>query len=307
MDGSSVGTVGTYTFSNVTANHTISATFKADTVKYSLTINKLGSGTGTVKNSPSGLSFTKGTVVNLTATPDAGSSFKGWSGGCSGITSTCKITMNANVNVTAKFALERHKSNITITSPSGGETLSSGSTWTVTWESSSDVAKYDLSYYDGFNWKPIAKDVTGSRYQWHIPAVTKNKKDCKVRVVGYDAQGKKIASDNSIGTFAVKVVKLTSLNGGQKLIAGSSQTIQWTTYSVIRDVAKTKLFYTLNGGRKWKKIEGLTENAGRYTWTIPAIDETRSECKVKVVLEAPGGAIIGSDESDSFFSIKPAS
>jgi len=45
-------------------------------------------------------------VVTLTATPDAGSDFTGWSGaGCSG-TSDCVVTMDAAHSVTATFTLK---------------------------------------------------------------------------------------------------------------------------------------------------------------------------------------------------------
>ena len=308
VDGSSVGAVSTYTFSNVTANHTISASFKADTTKYTLTINRSGSGTGTVSNNPSGLSFARGTVVTLTATPDAGSSFVGWSGGCSGTTPTCTVTMSANVIVTATFNLvSGGRPDITITSPSGGETLSAGSTWTIVWEATPDIVKFDLSYLNGLTWRSIARGVTGSRYQWQIPALARNLERCKVRIVGYNVKGKKIASAKSIGTFAIKVVKLTSLNGGQEVVAGSSQTIQWITYAVTRDAPRVRFSYTLDGGRKWKKIKGFVENAGKYIWTVPVTEETHTECKVRVILETGHGVKVGSDESESFFRIRPAS
>jgi hypothetical protein len=79
---------------------------------YLLTVQKAGNGSGSVSSSPSGIdcgttctsSFTDGTPVTLTATPHAGSTFTGWSGGgCSG-TGTCKLTVSADTTVTPTFA-----------------------------------------------------------------------------------------------------------------------------------------------------------------------------------------------------------
>lgn len=73
-------------------------------------------GAGEVNSSPAGIdgcreavgaceaSFNEGTVVALTATPAAGSTFSGWSGGgCSG-TGTCKVSLSADAKVIAAFA-----------------------------------------------------------------------------------------------------------------------------------------------------------------------------------------------------------
>ena len=76
-----------------------------------LSVLKLGTGSGTVTSSPAGIdcgsdcseSFNCGTVVTLTATPTGGSVFTGWSGACSGA-GTCTITMDANKTVAATFA-----------------------------------------------------------------------------------------------------------------------------------------------------------------------------------------------------------
>jgi hypothetical protein len=137
VDGVSVGAVTSYTFSNVTANHTIAASFAANITNYTLSITKTGSGTGTVTNSPSGTTFTQGTSVTLTATPNTNSTFTGWSGACSGTSTTCAVTMNANSSVTATFALKSY----TITAsggtggsigPSGTVTLTNGASQTFT-------------------------------------------------------------------------------------------------------------------------------------------------------------------------------
>ena len=70
-----------------------------------------GLGTGKVTSAPGGVSwpqnrgaaFPAGSQVRLTATPDAGSKFVGWSGGgCSG-TGDCTVTVNGRVDVQAQF------------------------------------------------------------------------------------------------------------------------------------------------------------------------------------------------------------
>jgi hypothetical protein len=77
-----------------------------------LTVNFLGSGTGTVTSPTFSCastaiscvdSFPAGTTVTLTATPVAPSTFGGWSGGgCTG-TSTCVLLMETDTTVTATF------------------------------------------------------------------------------------------------------------------------------------------------------------------------------------------------------------
>jgi hypothetical protein len=69
VDGTSVGAVTTYTFTNVQANHTISATFVANTVTFTITASA-GSG-GTI--SPSGaVTVNQGSSPNFTITPAPG-------------------------------------------------------------------------------------------------------------------------------------------------------------------------------------------------------------------------------------------
>ncbi|MFN3975609.1 MAG: S8 family serine peptidase [Aquificaceae bacterium] len=91
--------------------------------QYRLTVNKSGAGAGTITSSPAGINcgsqcsayFNPNTVLTLTATPDAGSTFAGWSGDCTscGNNASCTITMDANKTCTATF-------NITSNGGSGG-------------------------------------------------------------------------------------------------------------------------------------------------------------------------------------------
>jgi len=80
------------------------------TVIYTLTINKEGTGDGTVTSNPIGIdcgatcsyNFATNTVVTLTAAPSAGSIFAGWGGACSG-TGSCVVNMTSSKSVTANF------------------------------------------------------------------------------------------------------------------------------------------------------------------------------------------------------------
>src|SRR5947207_5168548 len=84
-------------------DQTVTAYFNVP-VTHTLTVQKAGTGTGTVTSSPAGIDcgstcshdFNQGTTVVLSANPDAGSTFGGWSGGgCSG-TANCQIQMGSD-------------------------------------------------------------------------------------------------------------------------------------------------------------------------------------------------------------------
>lgn len=89
-------------------------TFKSEYLSYLLTVNSSGAGTGAVTSSPGEISTSggfsaypcdPGDVMTLSANPDSGSYFWGWSGGeCSG-KGDCILTMNAATTLTAEFAL----------------------------------------------------------------------------------------------------------------------------------------------------------------------------------------------------------
>jgi PKD repeat protein len=79
---------------------------------FTLTVLTAGSGSGHVSSDPAGIAcgttcqagFDAGSTVTLTATPDQGSVFAGWSGDCAG-TGTCQATIDQARSVTATFTL----------------------------------------------------------------------------------------------------------------------------------------------------------------------------------------------------------
>ncbi|MCB9068634.1 MAG: T9SS type A sorting domain-containing protein [Calditrichae bacterium] len=81
----------------------ITATFVESTVQqYNLITNV--SGNGSIQMNPAGGIYNENTVVQVTAIPDAGWQFSGWSGDLSGAANPESISMNSNKNITATFS-----------------------------------------------------------------------------------------------------------------------------------------------------------------------------------------------------------
>ncbi|MBK1642811.1 hypothetical protein CKO12_13210 [Chromatium okenii] len=92
---------------------TVTATFTAAPVNYSLTLTKVGN--GTVTSSPAGINcgtgtgcaakFASGKTITLTAAPATGATFVKWNGCTASATDSkkCTLTLTANKTVTATF------------------------------------------------------------------------------------------------------------------------------------------------------------------------------------------------------------
>ncbi len=97
--------------SNPTGPPSLVAVFEEIPAEHTVTVNRTGAGRGTVVASAAGLvcggtcsvPVTNGEELTLTASPEPGSVFAGWSGGgCTG-TAPCTLTVTAPVTVTAEF------------------------------------------------------------------------------------------------------------------------------------------------------------------------------------------------------------
>ena len=89
------------------------------TIQRTLTITT-NNGVVTTNSNPTNGTYDDGTVVALTATPNTGYQFDGWSGDATGTTNPLNITMDADKNVTAMFSLIQY----TLTTTASNGTIS---------------------------------------------------------------------------------------------------------------------------------------------------------------------------------------
>ncbi|GEM_PF-6934619 len=134
VDSASVGAVESYTFSNVTADHTIAASFAIDT--QTLTITAVH---GRATKNPDKSIYNYGDRVDVTAMPDAGYRFVKWSGTINYTSNPVQLLMDRDESIIAEFTPITY----TITasagangsiSPSGVTTVNSGAdqTYSIT-------------------------------------------------------------------------------------------------------------------------------------------------------------------------------
>lgn len=106
VDGSSVGAVSSYTFRNVTGDHTIYALFVPG---YTLSITTSGTGSGHVVAHPLATVYAPGTKITLKAIAGEGSNFGGFSGDCESNRSKCTLIMNQHAEINAAFEQKNFK------------------------------------------------------------------------------------------------------------------------------------------------------------------------------------------------------
>jgi len=188
---------------------------------------------------------------------------------------------------------------IIVQSPNGGEKLIVGSTKIIKWTTIGTVGDVKIEYStdSGNSWTGIITSTSNSgSYPWTIPNTPSN--SCLVRVSETDGE----PMDTSDLEFSIEpppppVITVTSPNGGENLITGSTHEITWTANNSHWQV---KLEYSTNNAASWETIIPFTPNDGSYTWTVP--DTPSDNCLVRIrKYDADEGP---SDTSDAVFSIK---
>ncbi|MGE5340982.1 MAG: lectin like domain-containing protein [Candidatus Omnitrophota bacterium] len=186
-------------------------------------------------------------------------------------------------------------SNITVTSPNGGETWYVGSSHPITWSSYNVIGNVKIEYTrdNGNTWTSVNASAsnTGS-YSWVIPNAPATQ--CKVRVTSL-SNGSLLDVSNAVFSIVRPSITVTSPNGGEQWYVGTTHPITWTSGGVSGNV---KIEYSRNNGSTWILINASTANTGSYSWVVPNAPAT--QCKVRVT-SVSNGTIL--DTSNAVFSI----
>ncbi|MBI5168125.1 MAG: T9SS type A sorting domain-containing protein [Candidatus Eisenbacteria bacterium] len=217
VDGVSAGAVTGYTFTNVTAAHTIAASFAAD--QLALTVSHTG--TGSVAKSPDLASYAYGSAVTVTATPATGWAFDGWTGDTTTAGNPLALTVVAARSFVAHF-VDVAPPAVLLALPTGGEIWDVGSPaliqWTATDNAGVDSVDIDFSSSGPTGpWYGVAHGLanTGS-YSWTVqPPMTQ---EGFVRVTARDAAGN-AASDTLLTPVTVRDPSTNGVEDGALVFA----------------------------------------------------------------------------------------
>jgi PKD repeat protein len=186
---------------------------------YNLTVNTVGQ--GTVSLSPSGGTYTAGTVVTLSPIPSAGWQFSSWSGDLTGSTNPGSITMDADKTVTATF--------IQTTSPPVADFTASSTSI----QAGQSVTFTDTSTNGPTSWSWSFPGGTPSTSTAQNPTVTYNTVGVySVTLTATNAFG----SDNEVKTNHITVTEVVIAPCGA---SGNSQQYEWIAGVSVADLNNT--------------------------------------------------------------------
>jgi hypothetical protein len=197
----------------------------------------------------------------------------------------------------AVFSILPSPPTLVLTSPNGGETLQSGSSTTITWNTGGALAlvKLELSSDSGNSWTMITPSTENDGgYPWTVPNVISDQNLLRIS----DSNDGDPA-DVTDAVFSIvpppAVLTLTSPNGGESFFAGSAATITWSSSGALDFI---RLEFSSDAGNTWSLITAATENDGTFVWTIPSLVSDHGLIRISDAIDNDP-----SDTSDSSFSI----
>jgi hypothetical protein len=202
----SLPAVGARTSTSISASGLTSFSDFAIAEPPGFTLTTIVVGGGTLVVDPNLPRYADGDSVTVTAIPDSAQVFDHWTGDAGGSENPLLVVMNANKTISGVFAYAARPHDVVMIAPNGGEHWIVGSTQSLAWTATDDVAvtAVDLDYsLDGGATYPyvIAHGLPNAgSYAWTVPGPPGQ--HARVRVTARNAAGSATA-DASDANFEI--------------------------------------------------------------------------------------------------------
>jgi hypothetical protein len=233
-------------------------------LSYALTITKAGTGSGIVTSNVGGIScgatcsatYSSGTPVIVTATPNATSTFAGWSGACTG-TGTCSVTMTSAKTLTATF-----NPIPTVTLSSNPSSIIAGASSTLTWNVTN--ATSCLSTGTQVLWAGSTTLATSTGF-W--PTGILNTVGTSTYGITCNGAGGTASATTTVTVGAAPIPTVTLSSNPPSILAGASSTLTWNVTNATSCTATGETLYWAGSN--------LATSTGAHTWDTGILNEVR--------------------------------
>jgi hypothetical protein len=173
---------------------------------------------------------------------------------------------------------------INIDTPNGGENWCENTNQTIRWQSSGTTGNVIITYTPngGAWWTSITNSTPDDgEYDWTIPALSQTSTQCLIRIYDRDNLNCFGASNNffTLRDDCSCSITVDDPNGGEVWFEGSTYNILWHSSGTSGNV-KIKLSY--DSGATWQEIIYSTPDDGTWSWTLPTVSSTQTNCRIKI-------------------------
>jgi hypothetical protein len=187
---------------------------------------------------------------------------------------------------------------LTLLTPNGGETMTAGTLFDITWSgtdiNSSLYLEYSLN--GGSTWQYLGwawGNTNGGSFSWQVPFY--QSQNVRVRAKLWDFQS---VSDMSDASFTINLppFALVTPNGGYNYYPGNQVNVQW----IALNSTAIHINYSVNNGQTWLPVAtNVNATTGNYNWIIP---NTPSNFCILKITDVNDSTVV--DVSDNVFTIK---
>lgn len=204
---------------------------------------------------------------------------------------------------------------LTLTSPNGGESLSAGQTYPITWEplnAGGQQVNISLARWTGETVAYIGQaPAEAGTFDWSICSYVEDAADYVIQLYLTYEYGCPSVMDRSNQSFSIaggqaSTLTLTSFNDGGEYAGGQTYPITWEAQNAAGRTVHVELRRRAEGcaPEPWPTDLGTAPaEAGQFNWTICPYGETASDFLIQISFDDEGCPTV-SDVSDQRFTVR---